>query len=469
MPYFVHDKSEPLAPDFSNALDSWSSREYAVGAVKRGKNLTFTFRATEEELSHWHRRERERFERGEYVRVPWHDEQREDIAQIHYVHLSLEDIGKVAFTPDVECGLIDKQTRMSPGRYLERFYLRQFTKKQVAAYVDLIKSLFSTFSIATTTADIRKVYRNGPPSCMGGPADHTNQYWREDRLEGHMPCDVYAAPSDLAVAYFGPIDRPAQRATIWPEKKLYSRDVDGDSRVYGTGPLEMMLKKAGYTHGAFEGAKILNIKLANGKTLLPYIDGSNYVDPVDDDPRFLVITDEGNRTFDASRTDGAVVEINRPRPRFVENDDDDDSDYRSCDNCGDIYDPQSEGTTEYCQSCNENQWTCERCDRSGFGPDDVYCVDDQTVCEYCYQAAHTECADENCRNRWIESEAFTSRQIAERRRKHVEDLCRSCASEYAYCEACDESWDTREHETCLSCNRQERCKRTASLPLDLVG
>lgn len=469
MPYYIHDKTVTLPADEDErdriVQGSCGHRADAFGVLKdRGweRKYTVTFLPSLDELYRWKYREETRFKGGEYIRVPWAGSELSAIEAIHYVHLSVDKPNMVAFTPDIEHGIIDKQTRMAPGRYLERFYKGVFTKPQIADYVAAIAAMFSTFGVATTVEDIRLVYRNGPPSCMGGPESHTGQYWRESNLEGHMPCEVYAAPSDLAVAYFGPKDKPAQRAVIWPERKIFSRDGDGNARVYGTGPLRQMLEAAGYAHGSFAGAKIRRIAVRNG-VLMPYIDGSEYVDATDGNGFLVICDDEGD--YSATSTQGVVWTGGRESAHAVDEDDDDNC--RDCNHCGSAYDVDTEGSQHFCHSCCDEQWTCEVCGETGIGDDGQRYANEQTLCPACYADAHTTCADDRCSNRWIEMEEFSFRERGIRTHQGMTDLCRTCARDhYAYCESCDVVFDTRVTPTCEHCDREARCTRTPNLLAD---
>lgn len=384
------------------------------------------------ELKSWKRRERERFESGEYIYPPWHDREKTDLAEVHFAHLSLDKPGMIAFTPDPEAGITDKQTRITPGRYLERFYADWFSTKEIANYVSQVSSNFAEFKLATSVEDIRKVYRNGPCSCMGGPDSHTSQYWTERSLEGHMPCEVYASPSDLAVAYFGSLEKPSQRSVVWPEEKRFTR-------IYGTGPLERLLIRAGYnTTSNLDGARIRNISV-HGGYLMPYVDGSEQATVLNN--RFLRLEEDGE--LGTQTTNGYVNGRETAR----------------CEHCHDETD-LDELSGGYCESCCEEMWTCSGCNETLFGNDEYTSIGDNQYCESCI-ADHTEtCQDEHCHNTWITENEFTRDEIRERERRDLADLCRDCADRYSYCETCETAYDDT---TCPSCERSPRCEKTADL------
>lgn len=452
MPYFVHRKDRPLPETlhhlaFASPL-AYTSRADAFTRVKAiGGQATHTisFVASDREISEWRHRERRRFREGEYVRVPWSDREPYDY-QDHYAHLSIDKPGMVAYTPDVEHGITDKQTRLTPGRYLERFYADRFTREQIAEYVASVSANFSSFQLARSVDDVRTVYRGGPSSCMGGPESHTNQYWNEDDLDGHMPCEVYASPSDLAVAYFGPIDHASQRCVVWPDKKRYYR-------VYGTGPLATLLEKDGYRHSDNPlGARVLNIRIGSGH-LMPYVDGIGY--GTVESNRFIVLDDEG--PIDCQTTAGVY-------PPQGRNDEDEEDDYISCARCGDVTLPD-DLDEDLCPACYAERWGCDGCGHVYYSDETQTTIGQGDYCESCTENRSNHCQDGDCDHTWIEENAFSPEEIAERKRHDLADLCPECAAHYAWCEHCETSHDTRVHDSlaCPDCGRYPRCEQTADL------
>ncbi len=271
MPYFVlpSDAVVPDPPDWvivrSLTTTEFPDRQtaYELAVQYKGRII---FAPSPDELSEWRQRERNRFREGTYIHVPWSERVIDDCFY-HFAHLSLDTPGMIAYTADPEKGIQDRQTRTKPGRYLQQFYADVFSAEEIAQYIAECAAVHSSVSLATSLSDVRKVYRNGPQSCMGGPASHTDQYWTEDDLDGHRPIDVYA-DSDLAVAYFGPLSAPSQRAIVWPDRHVYSR-------IYGTGPLETMLKRDGYRPGSLSGASVRAIRFRDGY-IIPYVDNVNY-------------------------------------------------------------------------------------------------------------------------------------------------------------------------------------------------
>ena len=208
MPYYRHRSTdEPTAAP----LGTYTSAQEAHQAKEPGESVTFV--ESDEERENWTERERERFDRGEYVPAPFYTL---NTTSLHFVHLSRKHPGQIAFTKTTEHGVQDRQTIMRPGRYLEEFFKYE---DGTPAYQDFWPTWIAqcsasavTYAIATTADDIETVYRYGPRSCMsdegGGPF----------RGQPH-PTRVYGE-SDLSLAYMGPKEHATARALIWPEKKV---------------------------------------------------------------------------------------------------------------------------------------------------------------------------------------------------------------------------------------------------------
>jgi hypothetical protein len=358
----------------------------------------------------------------------------------------------VAYTPDVEHGVIDKQIRLTPGRYLERFYAEMFDRETIARYVADVSANCTDYKIARTVADVRKVYRNGPSSCMGGPEHHTGQYWTESGLNGHMPAEIYAEPGDLAVAYFGSIDSPSQRSVVWPERKIYVR-------IYGTGPLETLLRRDGFTkgeydgtdvYGSIEGAKVPAISVRGG-WLMPYVDGCEHATV---DGKWIVFDEDGE--IGTQSTAGVVWESG---DRDEDEEDEDQDEYGRCDHCQsrELVDDLESGL---CSSCYAEHWTCDGCHGSFYEDETQTTIGDDYYCESCTRD-HTEtCQDEDCSAEWIEQNEFTDEETERRKRYDLADLCPSCYARYAFCEHCEKPHD---QTICPDCNRSPRCEHTLDL------
>jgi hypothetical protein len=209
----------------------------------------------DERLLPWELREQLRFATNRYQPVPWSD----DLAPIpaHYLHLSTDKAGFVAFTPNGAKGAADLQTVMKPGRYLTRFYpdLPAHRIRDIQSAVHRATEL----KFAVTPDAIEDVYTRGPTSCMSSDASEYESPCHPVRVYGN---------SDLQLAYITDADGdPTARALVWPDKKLHGR-IYGDAAL-----LAHLLKAAGYTRGELEGARIRRINQDTYTVVLPYIDG----------------------------------------------------------------------------------------------------------------------------------------------------------------------------------------------------
>lgn len=254
----------------------------------------------------WREREARRFYDGLYYPVPWDSEgwyQRSEMCKDHYAHISVETDVRIAYTPNEDMGIADRQTRIKPGRYLEQYFGERLNGDTIRRFVSEFSILHEDIKVkfAKTADEIERVYMNGPTSCMDNRHAHTFKSKKH-------PVRVYAGP-DLAVAY---LDKPATeirkkvcrhcthleggcpdgapsrceggkdsifsaRAVVWPEKKIYGR-------IYGdTDRLALALKRDGFKSGPLEGARITRITMrgidGNG------VEKDGFVAPYIDDPR----------------------------------------------------------------------------------------------------------------------------------------------------------------------------------------
>lgn len=222
----------------------------------------------------WRKREETRMTDGTYPPMPeaW------DLAPIadHFLHLSKDDPKKVAFTESPEKGVLDRQTKMLPGRYLERFYghLSDMERKRYIAMVDKPEEVL----FATTADEIEWVYTHGPESCMSKT---------KNRYNGNIhPTRAYGG-GDITVAYLKNTDgRVSARAVCWQEKKIYGRCYGDESRLRQA--LDAQDFKDVYIRGGggehFDGARIAKVWSEDIKGYVgPYLDMPGYL--IDEKPR----------------------------------------------------------------------------------------------------------------------------------------------------------------------------------------
>lgn len=198
----------------------------------------------------WREREETRMKAKDYLALPWMGERWwQDLKPIwgdHYPHASVDKEAFLAFTESVDKGTADIQTRIKPGRYLERFFgdpgiLSSFVIRDLCAKFSN-KYEENIVHYASTADEFEEVYITGPSSCMSKSAGN---YPTKEH-----PVRMYAA-GDLQVAYLKRDGRPSARVIIWPEKKQYNSTIYGDAAR-----LRPLLQKMGYREGALEGARL---------------------------------------------------------------------------------------------------------------------------------------------------------------------------------------------------------------------
>ena len=228
----------------------------------------------------WRQREQARFDNGEYKPVPWTGIK---IDPDHFLHISRVNPNQVAYIMSETHGIQNRQTRVSPGRYLNNFH-PDLSEYEIQHMVfQIIGSGDQELQFATTADDIQTVYRNGPSSCM--------TYSEEEYSGGMHPVRVYGDAGDLAIAFIGSNKHNVDaRALVWPERKVYGR-------LYGdTHRLEGLLQAAGYRKGHpttdFEGARLRRIRSDDDYDdfVAPYLDVGGYLH---DDGEFLRMSARG--------------------------------------------------------------------------------------------------------------------------------------------------------------------------------
>ncbi len=420
--YYDPDTSDYLCETCATASSTKSDTpEYATRAtaarhLKPKQRIDFV--PTPEQVTIWREREQNRFDTGRYADVPWHV----TTSLRHYAHMSVETPGHIAYTKDDEAGIADKQTRVKPGKYLAEFYSPRFSQAQIADYIAQCAAYATgVYGVAFTQADITAIYNvtSGPDSCMRRKrkAEYDWQHLLDDGELPCHPCATYAGP-DLAVAYVGKLGEISQRAVIWPDKKQYTR-------IYGTGPLQLLLQRDGYSKvDALDGARLTAVPFRDGY-VVPYMDGCAY-GGLDDKGRYIIVSpDNGDLALD--HVNGHTANYERDEP-------DAEPETHECQNCGN----ECDADNTYCDSCADERWTCEGCGSDYFDSDYTCMESEHLYCSDCIEQLTLSCYAEDCENTWIENEEFTYRERTNRRHVGHTGLCRSCAAQ----RAADEDTDT---------------------------
>lgn len=462
MPYFVH--VEGVEPSFG--LPFATRADAALARQSRPDKPAITYKPTAAESAAWREREETRFGDRTYTPVPWGDHIRylrdrlayhlelysaenwgppyymRDVARAeaserrnkldilvdHYPHISLDQPGMIAYTPDDQYGVDDRQIRTRVGRYLEQFFETWMYPGDPAAiktdWIDTVKAHTSALQIARTADDVERVYKNGPNSCMADSKAFAAR--------------VYGDSPDLAVAYLGDLDDARARCVVWPERKYYAT-------VYGDSTLGNILRRDGYTTGDFSGARLRAVS-SNGSYLMPYLDIG---DTVDRDGPYFIVRDDGDGEYSAKNTTGFLTD----RERYF---------------CGrDGCDNEIGEDEVYCESCTDERSTCDRCSSDIWTESDDYTTaGDQTYCDSCADRLRRSCAA--CDETWIEEG-----DIAESDRlpssHSLGGYCESCRTEHTICASCDEVVprdDAQDYGGALHC---ESCLPPAEVLAVLAG
>lgn len=365
MPYFLIPHTiDPISLS-DDAARAAATAEYAARAdayALKPADHAVLYVQSDLERYCWQRRERERMADGTYRPVPW---AHLDSFPDHFVHLSTltgpDDPPMVAYTPDPEAGHCDKQIRVKPGKYLERFYSHLRTEER-SDLVRLCKAPADTFRLASTADDIETLYRNARiGSCMGPDSEH---------VFTEHPTRAYG-DSDLAVAYLGELDDASARTVVWPARKLFIR-------IYGPDAIRIALMHAGYRPGSAQGARIRCIPFGRNSVLMPYLDG---IDGATIDGDYIVL--DGHGLLNTRIQTGAVDKHTGQPTRIDKNL----QPSQQCEDCGDACDDLN--CNGLCDSCEDNYGSCEHCEErfnTQNGDSTQYCDHcerERTYCEHC--------------------------------------------------------------------------------------
>jgi len=278
----------------------------------------------------WRTRENDKYNTGEYKFPAWFDYY--DLKRItdHFVHVSLKDPSKIAFTQSEEKGQADIQTPMRVGAYLTQYFphLHGETIKEIIGQHSMLYAPKS-LKWAHTADEIEHVYINGPRSCMSKKDHEFNSHCHPVRVYGDTELSVAYLVSDDGIGI-------SARALCWQAKKIYVRIYGDESR------LKPLLNDLGYERGELYGAKVNAIVCENtGDYIMPYLDGPQRADLIDGK---MVLNDDGEYSCD--QTNGLASEENR-----IE-----------CEECGDsVRDDETRevyylrhSTRTWCESCRDH-------------------------------------------------------------------------------------------------------------------
>lgn len=289
----------------------------------------------------WMWREFLRIRTGEYKIIPgfvWDTEltvHTHPETRFHFQHVCNAHPGLLCYTQDPDKGKRDIQTPIKMGRYANKF-LSGYDARELACKFE---SFFNPpeLKFARTREAIRRVYDEGPNSCMKGK--RTRAYTQDGDYENVCPTEVYAGP-DTAVAYLGDY-------TI--SEGVYARCVVNERRKsfvrsYGySDMIEDALEKAGYSAGGnLNHCRVLYFQRSY-ELVMPYLDSDANTCEVRDG--YVVIGYD--LEYCADQTDGSVS----PNGGLY-----------TCDDCGDRCDEEDLTYVEsaemsVCQHCLGQNFT----------------------------------------------------------------------------------------------------------------
>lgn len=288
----------------------------------------------------WKDREKARFDSGQYEPVffsefTWY--QQSEYAALHFVHVSENQPGKLAYTSTPDKGREDRQTVMNPGRYLREYFSDVLADHEIEELANrFVREHGAGFELrlAKSGEEIADSYRAAHlGSCMHFGSNGYNS--------SVHPCTVYGA-GDIECATAWNDGECVARCLIW-------RKDDGETlvgRIYGhIEAMQSALKTIGVDtentdshYDELDGARLQ--KIMNGSEyVIPYIDSSQHAK---DCGNYLVIDSYGEIDSHVSHDTGGLS-----GHHFI------------CDRCEDGIDEHESypvitqwGTEQYCENCN---------------------------------------------------------------------------------------------------------------------
>jgi len=257
----------------------------------------------------------------------------------HFVHRARNKPENIAYTPNLQYLIGDRQLSIRPGRYLSRefpFMDNEQIKDAVASFTADIA--MQRLFFAESSDDAEEIYQDGPSSCMDG--SHTFE------TVCH-PSRVYFSPDTTVVAL-----RRQNGSRGYSARAVVNKNDKVFGRVYGDeGVLSRLLKDLGYRYNerALNGCRLAAIDngdYCSGSYVFPYIDGFCYAFGIveDSDGEWFIPSNdsmEDMQTIDADATQGYA---HFDQGRYCE----------WCEERRDIEFTTIHTGTDVCQSCIDN-------------------------------------------------------------------------------------------------------------------
>jgi hypothetical protein len=222
----------------------------------------------------------------------------------HFPHISIDEPSMVAYTPNPEYGVRDRQVRTKVGRYLQQFYGDLITSEQIRSMANGTKQLDLEFD-----SDIRAAYlrggRDGVTSCMTHPVGHCNYSIRG----AYHPVDVYLTGEfKVALLHDGFNNEICARALVYEPSRVFVRCYGREANT-----LQDRLTEKGYSEqsGWDDGIRLRLIRDDDDKVVVPYMDGRTQSASIEyhDGKEWLVVDRNGD--VDMSTQYGIWEEVER--------------------------------------------------------------------------------------------------------------------------------------------------------------
>ena len=193
-----------------------------------------------------------------------------------YCHIASDGVS-IAFTPNQEKLIADRQVVSKIGRFISKVYNPYAIKEgygEISAediakisneWRQVVDEKPAQLLYCEQSRDaIAEVYTNGPNSCMSSDTD--------DFYTGDVhPTEVYAT-DDIKLAYI-------KRGSRITARCLINKTNDQYTRIYGDGAtMKPLLAAIGLTSGDLTGARLLRIENhQEGGLVMPYLDGDGAI------------------------------------------------------------------------------------------------------------------------------------------------------------------------------------------------
>lgn len=282
--------------------------------------------AVEAASEDWREREERRFEDGTYQRLVWAvngpyswqlvEKKFPDL----FAHVAKGKGAMVAYTENEQKGREDKQLRVTPRVFADRFIRPacypncsdRDWEDTAGWWVRMFMAVHSEVGevkFATTADEWEDVYTSGPNSCMAHSADEYSSPFH--------PVRIYAMGGDLQLAYAEMQEGEdgdcaiSVRCIVWPAKKVRGRIYSGGSSELSN-RFAAALEALGYRQGSFAGAKIGRVEAYDDEDredglVMPYLDepATHFIDMGDH-----CVLSEGKGTRGDS-TNGVISTVER--------------------------------------------------------------------------------------------------------------------------------------------------------------